>query len=317
MQVKNACARRASLQPRTPRIVGNNNSTTTSLDEQHAITTQILGFLLHPFIPPPSPTAKIADVGTGTAAWLLDLARSLPPTCQFTGFDVTPSGFPHESARPKNVTFKLHDMFVPFPEEEHGNYDVVAVRFVSSATRRGDFARAVGNLVKLLKPGGWLQWIDSVNFGLYCGVAGLSREACQEVYEGLEPFRSQAAGGENGKGEDDGGPVIGLFVRDAWPSKARAVRERVFQEQGLVDVHEDVFSTDRLQKPELRLREKGTRNIMDCFLGCLGELVGVEGSGWTKERLDALRVKVMREIDGGVYHTLDQVCLVGRRPEQG
>ena len=42
-------------------------------------------------------------------------------------------------------------------------------------------------------------------------------------------------------------------------------------------------------------------------------LVGVEGSGWTRERLDAARAKVKEEVGNGVYHTLDQVYLVGRK----
>jgi hypothetical protein len=43
-------------------------------------------------------------------------------------------------------------------------------------------------------------------------------------------------------------------------------------------------------------------------------LVGVEKSGWTKERIEAVKEKAMREIDDGVYHTLDQVCIIGRKP---
>jgi hypothetical protein len=39
----------------------------------------------------------------------------------------------------------------------------------------------------------------------------------------------------------------------------------------------------------------------------------VEGSGWTRERIERLREEAMREIDLGMYHTLDQVCMVGRR----
>jgi hypothetical protein len=76
-----------------------------------------------------------------------------------------------------------------------------------------------------------------------------------------------------------------------------------------VDVHEDVFSSDRLGEQ----RDASTRNIIACFLGCLEGLLGVEGSGWTTERIEALKEKAMREIDDGVYHTLDQVCIVGRR----
>lgn len=194
------------------------------------------------------------------------------------------------------MSFKIQDMYLPFPASEIGTYDVVAVRFISSATTRTEWARATENLVTLLKPGGWLQWIDSCNFALYNSVAGTSRAACQEIYDGLEPFRSK---------ED---VVIGLMMRE--PKNVR--REDVFRGLGLVDVHEDVFSTDKLQDPELRLREKGTRNVLSCFLGCLEELVGVEGSEWSKERIERVNEEAMREIDKGVYHTLDQVCIIGR-----
>jgi hypothetical protein len=188
-------------------------------------------------------------------------------------------------------------MLLPFPASEIGTYGIVAVRFVSVATTRAEWARAIENLVTLLKPGGWLQWIDSCNFALYNSVPGTSRAACQELYDSMEPFRSK----------DD--IVIGMMMRE--PKNVR--REDVFREIGLVDVHEDVFSTDRLQDPELKLRDKGTRNMIACFIGCLEVLVGVEGSEWSKERIEMVKEKAMREVDKGVYHTLDQVCIVGRK----
>ena len=267
------------------------------LDEQHIMTTKTLGFLIHPNIPITSATLKIADIGTGTGIWLLDVAKTLPSTCQLTGFDVTSSAFPPSQSLPPNVTFKIHDMLLPFPATELGTYDMVAVRFVSVATTRAEWARAIENLVTLLKPGGWLQWIDSCNFALYNTVAGTSRKACQEIYDGLEPFREK---------ED---VVIGMMMRE--PRNVR--REDVFREKGLVDVHEDVFSTDRLRDPELKLRESGTRNVIVCFLQCLEELVGVEAGGWSRERIESLKEEAMKEIDQGIYHTLDQVCIVGRK----
>jgi ubiquinone/menaquinone biosynthesis C-methylase UbiE len=267
------------------------------LDEQHHITTKTFGFLIHPNIPLISPTIKIADIGAGSGIWLLDVAKSLPSTCQLTGFDVSSLGFPPAQALPPNVSFQIQDMLLPFPASEIGSYDVVAVRFVSAATTRAEWALAIENVMTLLKPGGWLQWIDSCNFTLYNSVAGSSRAACQEIYDGLEPFRTK----DN--------VVIGMMMRE--PKNMR--REAVFREVGLVDVHEDVFSTDRLQDPELQLRDKGTRNAIVCFMGCLQTLVGVKGSGWSEERIKRLKEEAMKEVDEGVYHTLDQVCIVGRK----
>ncbi|KAK3400284.1 S-adenosyl-L-methionine-dependent methyltransferase [Sordaria brevicollis] len=267
------------------------------LDEQHIFTTKTLGFLVHPNIQLTSPTAKIADVGTGSGAWLLDVAKSLPSTCQLTGFDLTPSAFPPRETWPSNVSFNIHDMYAPFPASEQGTYDVAAVRFISSVAGREDWTRAIANLMTLLKPGGWLQWIDSCNFALYNSVPGTSRAACQEIYDGLDLFRDK---------ED---PVIGLMMREMRKSR----REDVFRGLGLVDVHEDVFSSDRLQDREANSREKATINIIECFLGCLEGLVAVDGSGWTAERIEGLKEEAMREIERGVYHTLDQVCIIGRK----
>jgi hypothetical protein len=186
-------------------------------------------------------------------------------------------------------------MTLPFPESEIGSYDIVAVRFVSVAATRKEWILAVKNLMTLLKPGGWLQWIESCNFSLYNSVPGASRSACQEIYDALEPMRNK---------ED---VVIGMFMRESKNLK----REEIWREIGLKEVHEDCFSTDRLRDEEMR--EVLTRNVMTCFVGCLEEFVVVEGSGWTRERLERVMEEAMREIDNGVYHTMDDVCIVGRK----
>lgn len=195
------------------------------------------------------------------------------------------------------MSFKIQDILLPFQASDIGTFDLVAARFTSSATTRAEWARTIKNLMKLLKPGGWLQWIDSCNFTLYNSVPGTSRAACQEIYDGLQPFRS----------END--LVIGLMMRETGNVK----REDKLRELGLVDVHEDVFSSDRLQDPELQFRDKGTRNVIHCFLGCLGDWRNTEGNGWSQERIERVMEEAMREIDQGAYHTLDQVCIVGRK----
>lgn len=184
-----------------------------------------------------------------------------------------------------------------FPASELETYDIVAVRFVSAATTRREWITTIKNLMTLLKPGGWLQWIESCNFSLYNTVPGTSRAACQEIYDSLDPFRNK---------ED---VIIGMMMRESRNLK----REEIWREIGLVAVHEDVFSTDRLQDAELKLRDTLTRNVIVCFLGCLEDPVGVEMSGWSKERLEKLKVEALKEIDNGVYHTLDNVCIVGRK----
>lgn len=269
------------------------------LDEQHLITIKTLGFLIHPQIPLVSGNFKIADVGTGTGIWLLDAAKSVGPETQLVGFDASSAAFPAAHTVPENVTFKVQDMFDPFPDFEIGTYDIVSVRFVTIATTRTEWTRAIENLLTLLKPGGWLQWIESCNFALYNSRPGTSRAACQEIYDGLEPFRSK----------DD--VVIGMMMRESKNMR----REAIFRDVGLVNVHEDVFSTDRLQDVgNLGFRNKGTKNAIDCFATSLEDLLRVEDSGWSAERISTLHAKAFEEIDKGVYHTLDLVCIIGQKP---
>ncbi|KAM7212793.1 S-adenosyl-L-methionine-dependent methyltransferase [Rhypophila decipiens] len=308
-----AQAKRSTGHAISPDIV----EATERLDEQHIFTTKTLGFLIHPNIisslssldrpGDDTPDLKVADIGTGTGIWLLDVAKTYPSLCdQLVGFDVTCSCFPSPGELPSNITFKIQDMHQPFPESEIGTYDIVAVRFVSSATSRVEWELTAKNLMTLLKPGGWLQWIDSCNFSLYCSVPGTSRKAGQEIWDGLEPYRL--------KGGHD--LVIGLMMREG---RASVNREEIWRGLGMVDVHEDVFSSDRLQDgpPGLEMRKMGTRNVMECFVGCLESLLGAEDpteNGWTRDKIKRLEKQAMDEIEKGVYHTLDQVCIIGRKP---
>jgi hypothetical protein len=211
---------------------------------------------------------------------------------------MTGSGFPAPESLPSNVVFKIQDMNDPFPASEVGTYDLIAVRFVSSVAERVEWERSITNLMTLLKPGGWLQWIDSCNFQVYSSVAGTSRVACQEIFDGLEPYRRKAD------------PVIGIMMRESKNIK----RVEIVRALGLEDVHEDVFSSDRLQ--DLEARDKMTRNILVCYIDCLKALQNVKDSGWTRERIAVLEQQAMKEVDDGLYHTLDQVCMIGRKPNK-
>ncbi|KAH7305741.1 S-adenosyl-L-methionine-dependent methyltransferase [Rhexocercosporidium sp. MPI-PUGE-AT-0058] len=255
-----------SQDPRNLEVFPHGEEIPERLDEQHIFTTQTLGFVIHPNISQTftSPTVKIADIGTGTGIWILDVSSTLP-TAQLTGYDISSDAFPN--SHPSNVSFKTHDMLTPFPDSEIGTYDLVAIRFVSVATPREEWKRAISNLLTLLKPGGWLQWIDSCNFALYNSTPGTSRAACREIWDGLQPLREK---------ED---PVIGMMMSGG----GDVHREEIWRDLGLEKVHEDIFSTDRIQDQEMNLREKGTKNAIVCFLGCLEGFVS-EREGWSKRR---------------------------------
>ncbi|KAL2845822.1 hypothetical protein BJX68DRAFT_269020 [Aspergillus pseudodeflectus] len=129
------------------------------LNLQHSLWTKIFGYLLHPCIDTLSPTLAIADIGTGTASWLTDLSAQLPATCHLDGFDMDTSQAPPKEWLPANVCLHEWDVFTDLPEHLIGRYDVVHVRLLVFVVK-GDPTGILRRLVRMLKPGGWLQWSE-------------------------------------------------------------------------------------------------------------------------------------------------------------
>ena len=140
---------------------------TSRLNFRHNLAVSVNnGFLLHPSIP--SNPKNIADVGTGNgyfprkqyflnrgliclSIWLEDLhkrsrSRELVEDRRFDGFDVSPARFPKNSS----CTYQVHDMSMPFPEQYHGLYDLVHVRYMALTLKKDQYVSAAENLMDLL-----------------------------------------------------------------------------------------------------------------------------------------------------------------------
>lgn len=123
------------------------------LDGQHDLMMDILsGQLLHQCIPPLQGHSAIADVGTGTGSWLIDIARSFGEVSdkkiRFVGFDISSAKF--RISDETGVEFVTHDMTTPFPPEYHGKFDVVHLRLLVVAIREDDVSSVVENVMQLL-----------------------------------------------------------------------------------------------------------------------------------------------------------------------
>ncbi len=60
---------------------------------------------------------KIADIGTGTGIWLLDLSDSLPSSIQLDGFDIDLSQCPPRPWLPPNVSMRNLNIHDETPED--------------------------------------------------------------------------------------------------------------------------------------------------------------------------------------------------------
>ncbi|GAT30326.1 hypothetical protein RIB2604_03303040 [Aspergillus luchuensis] len=116
---------------------------------------------MHPHICTANPEMRIADVGTGTAIWLTDLASKLPKSVRLDGLDVSFDAAPLREWLPPNVTLHYWDVKSPVPEHLIGAYDLVNVRFFAIVLRNSEIKNVLKSLFRLLKPGGYLQWTDA------------------------------------------------------------------------------------------------------------------------------------------------------------
>lgn len=125
-----------------------------------------LGFNLHPSIAIPSSGSRVADLGTGTAIWLLDLKQSLPDS-QLDGFDISLQQCPPSEWLPDLVSLTNWDIFSPVPASLICQYDVVHIRLALLVVRGNDPRPILRNALVMLKPDGYVQWDELNVFGAF------------------------------------------------------------------------------------------------------------------------------------------------------
>ncbi|KAK4502039.1 hypothetical protein PRZ48_007850 [Zasmidium cellare] len=130
----------------------------TRLRLQHELTkTNFSNRLLDPSIALKKENLTIADVATGTGAWCLDFHEKHPDNI-IEGLDVNLSEVPPKSWLPSNFSFHEFDVLKKVPEDFVGRYDVVHMQYVVLFVRDGEVEGLLGNSLKMLKPGGYLEW---------------------------------------------------------------------------------------------------------------------------------------------------------------
>ena len=92
--------------------------------------------------------------------WALEVAAQLPDTVRIDGFDISGDQFVPATSRPGNLNLHLQDCFKPFPAEFVSSFDVVHARFWLCLVNNPDAPDLLKNMVSLLKPGGYLQWLE-------------------------------------------------------------------------------------------------------------------------------------------------------------
>ena len=139
--------------------LGRNYVASARLHVQHHLWSETFGYLLNPAIHLEQRDLSIAEVGTGTGIWLLEVDRRLPtPAALLCGLDIAGDQFPRSEWLSSNVKFLEHDAFKPSgpPAELVGKFDIVHMRLFIAIVKDNDPTGLLAYCHKLLKPGGYL-----------------------------------------------------------------------------------------------------------------------------------------------------------------
>ncbi|KAL8823772.1 MAG: hypothetical protein Q9191_005563 [Dirinaria sp. TL-2023a] len=267
--------------------LGRGYASSLRLNVQHHLLQKLIGYNIHPEVRTKGGlprTPKIADVGTGTAQWLIDVADEVP-SAQLDGFDISSDQFPCKAWLPHQITLDKLDITKPVPSSLQGKYDLVHVQLFLCVVKKDGPDAILKELSKMLKPGGFLQWVeyDPASFKVVSPDPTLKQSSSEKHVEIIR--------GPNG-------------VVTRWPSEL----SKHFQAVGLELVASDSYP----------LRTELYAPFMQCHLGAAEEV------SFTAMKNDApnsqgplfreLLRDTYRECQSGVTMAESPVVVVGRKP---
>ncbi|SMY22377.1 unnamed protein product [Zymoseptoria tritici ST99CH_1A5] len=242
----------------------------TRQEAQHAYIKKALGFTIHPDID----TSLSAINESGLRA----LEISIIP--QFETSDLTnPPIHLSEHIHPRELA-KDNDLNKP-SLLEIGQFDFITLNLLHTTLRSDKWDSITTRLIQLLKPGGWIQWVD------------------------WDPSTLRIAGVR--PGTPDATALRALLRRYTDTLSGRQIGstyriEATFKQQGLVEIDSDMYPI----APEVEF----TKNVVEGVVMELEEW-GVLG----REEAKKLKAEVGEEVEkGGVLIWWDLWCHIGRKP---
>ncbi|OKL57734.1 hypothetical protein UA08_07234 [Talaromyces atroroseus] len=131
------------------------------LRAQHNVSKAALGGLVLAPIDLKTPRLRILDCGTADGYWLYDLSKEVDSSSTLVGTDI--ASFPSNSfVMPDNMTLFIQSYKDSWPASWQSSFDIVHMRFcVAGLADPAEAEMAVDRLINLVKPGGWIQLVDS------------------------------------------------------------------------------------------------------------------------------------------------------------
>ncbi|KAL1590557.1 hypothetical protein WHR41_00607 [Cladosporium halotolerans] len=253
----------------------------------HFIWKKYFPWVVHPSVKLDGrPNLRIADVGCGTGIWLLEAAEEYPNADGLDGLDIALHQAPPKHLLPRNVQFKHLDLHQEIPAEFVGQYDLVHARFLLGLVRNNDPVPLLQNLLKLLKPGGYLQW-NEVDWAsdLYIG---LEENGITQEESGLHKMRAW------------GKPFLGEVT---WPKKM----EEIVKAQGLEDVQ-------LARKTKNDLPRQYSMFWTEALVAAGIDMTGKLPEGPMRDQAAQLVEEASLDAKKGIAWAGDHMVVVGRKP---
>ncbi|KAH7357687.1 S-adenosyl-L-methionine-dependent methyltransferase, partial [Plectosphaerella cucumerina] len=99
---------------------------------------------------------RVLDIGTGTGIWAIQLGDEYPVAELSIGNDLSPI---QPTWTPPNVKFVVDDVEQDWVEPQP--YDFIHIRYMAGCIQ--DWPRLMKQIFDNLKPGGWVEFQDSIN----------------------------------------------------------------------------------------------------------------------------------------------------------
>ncbi|CAG8557938.1 6762_t:CDS:2 [Dentiscutata heterogama] len=150
--------------------------------------------------------AQVLDIGCGAGSWSFDMATTYPAV-EIFGVDISP--LQPTQIKPKNFTYVKANVLEGLPFEDN-TFDYVYQRFMLYAYTKDDWPAVMNELVRVLKPGGFLELMEPspylfnvgpVNERLWNAPPVKNRGVDPDIYQTLEMYPQNQDQLENVKKE--------------------------------------------------------------------------------------------------------------------
>ncbi|KAI9249351.1 hypothetical protein EDC94DRAFT_637222 [Helicostylum pulchrum] len=99
---------------------------------------------------------RVLDIGCGPGSWSMEIAGEYPKSTVI-GIDITPI-YPKE-IKPTNCAFYQCNVLNTLPFEDN-TFDYIFMRFMSQGVESEKWPFILSELVRVLKPNGWIEWVE-------------------------------------------------------------------------------------------------------------------------------------------------------------